>query len=1056
MLRASRLDGVKALRQIGLLDSLTLDDLSQLYHFCTPCTFEPGEMVLREGENDDYMVFALSGRLEVLGEYACTIPSPDYIGQDGISPFVQRNASVRACDRVVALRLARRDFVDVYDAFAATPLAAELDRIVQDVGLRDMAHLREYLRDVEVRRPAIAPAAAAPAGPRFAAGSASSPQRAASRPQRLPSRQRIAQVVGLRGCDASVLFRKLRALQPDGGRALDAGDFVRCIARVRRRLGVASDAPRDAEAEHALALLHACVSQSSAGSGGATCAALCYACVATLALVNTCAAVFEITANVAAQTIGADDVRALLVTLLAVARACGENNAAAPSADAAEAEAMLNRARGDTRSPSVSFARFSAAFKQWMQLPRFSNAAALDPSRTYYVFAKSRSAAATPRHLSYSINRPRLYEDTGDVDDLVAWALRPVPGTPGAYTILEPKFGKHLVHDGDAVVFRTPPLAQGEIPAIEAQWLVDHAPANAVGGGGAAVYSVVARAEGRQARRDALFLARSEEDEEAVALRTGEALVLRHIERDVAERIGQACPSIATDFASHRVVLRRPIVFEKGRDELAPGSREVLRQLADVVQASCASSAARGWPPVRMQIEGHVNNVDNPRAADMIELSQSRAELVVEHLVALGVDARVLVARGFGGARPLRSGDSKRVEVTLVSETEQPAHHREASYWRIVETSMHAASGTREADDALALPPRALPVPLMQSLLGGGVDNVADYVAAGFAVGMLALLPKDPLSASAAALVKECYAGLVHHGPAITSAVAREVASREQGECAALHKLNKPAADVCSALGPAVERLKLLSALRQPQNAQLSEDVSSAAIVLRSPRRERAVAAAPFPARDAQLASAADPRVELERLAQLGRLRAELAASEREQAKLQRLAASLRHTATAQQAMIRAHEKTIERQGGVIQKLQESALGSPVASPRVPSPSAKAVSPPLEPGARHRSRTSALRAAQQSTSPVSRVRRVQPLFSPPAVPAPPAQYGALVARRGTPQPLAPAKLSDAAADWRPHAFLFLVKRRALFTAFRDLREQCMFYGRRRKRRTGWM
>ena len=192
MLRAVRLDGVKALRQIGLLDSLTLDDLSQLYHFCTPCTFEPGEMVLREGENDDYMVFALSGRLEVLGEYACTIPSPDYIGQDGISPFVQRNASVRACDRVVALRLARRDFVDVYDAFAATPLAAELDRIVQDVGLRDMAHLREYLRDVEVRRPAIAPAAAAPAGPRFAAGSASAPPSgfrisAAARPPRLRS-----------------------------------------------------------------------------------------------------------------------------------------------------------------------------------------------------------------------------------------------------------------------------------------------------------------------------------------------------------------------------------------------------------------------------------------------------------------------------------------------------------------------------------------------------------------------------------------------------------------------------------------------------------------------------------------------------------------------------------------------------------------------------------------------------------------------------------------------------------------------------------------------------
>ena len=1099
MLRTARIDAVAQLRAIPLLASLSLDDLSQLYHFCTPHMFAAGEMVLREGENDDGMFFILRGKMDVLGEFACTIPAPDYIGQDGISPFVQRKTGVRARERVQALRLARRDFVDVYDAFADAPFAAELERIVTDVGLRSVAHLREYMRDVDAQRPAVTALPRLTAsGANGATPSAPSPATtAAHRPATLPSRRRIAEVVGLRGADAAVLFRKLRALEPSPKSRLGVDDFVRCVARMRTKIGLASDAPRDAEAAHVLGLLHACV--GGAGSGaGATCANLCYACVATLALNNTCAAVFELSSNAAREAIPADDVRAMLIAFLAVARGCGGgrrsrgSGSSAPAADAAEAEAMLNRARGDMLAQSLSFARFSAAFKAWMASERFADGSSLDPSKEYYIFHRctkaeaggevssasasaSSFAAAAARHLSYSINRPTLYEDTGDVDDLVAWALRPVPGAPGSYRVIEPKFGKHLVHDKDGgVSFRALPEADvngvNKPVGMEVQWTVEDAPMALNRGH----FSIVARANGRRAKRDTQYLAPAMIDasEEATALCTGEDLVLRELEWDVKQRVGRACPSVETDFASRRVLLRRPVVFVKGLDELMPGSKEVLRQLADVVQAASDAAAVRGWPPVKMQIEGHVNNVDNPRAADMIDLSQQRAEAVVEHLVALGVDSRVLVARGFGGARPLRDGDSKRVEVTLISEAQQPPHHRENTFaWRIVETALHLAGGTLEASDYVESPALLsdLQSTAAASLSSGALDTAIasrapELIAAGLAAGLLAMLPTSPLPASAVALVKECYAGVVHHGPAISHALACCVAARDPGECVALSEMAEPVSEITAALGPAVERLKLvavMASVQQRGGAQPSEDVTtlfsgSASAPASAPQRASRLAInepALSPSRASVVSSVEQGIAELDRLAQLGRLRAELARSEREQAKLQKLAASLRHTCTAQQTLIRTHETTIKAQAGTIMKLQDAAMGG--------CDAAQAVDPSMA----------------SASSKVAVRRRVVPLRSPKSVETIPQRYyGALPTKLGSssserrgdlerreerlapalplPRPQQRAAKGTDVDDWRPHAFLFIMQRRDLKKSFRNLREQCLFFGQARKQQRG--
>jgi outer membrane protein OmpA-like peptidoglycan-associated protein len=105
------------------------------------------------------------------------------------------------------------------------------------------------------------------------------------------------------------------------------------------------------------------------------------------------------------------------------------------------------------------------------------------------------------------------------------------------------------------------------------------------------------------------------------------------------------------------------ITFETGKDVIRKSSNNTLNQAVKLLS---------DYPELRIEISGHTDNVgsdDDNRA-----LSQSRAEAVRQYMIAKGVDASRLEAKGYGPDRPIADNAKKagraqnrRVEFKLLS-----------------------------------------------------------------------------------------------------------------------------------------------------------------------------------------------------------------------------------------------------------------------------------------------------------------------------------------------------------------------------------------------------
>lgn len=90
------------------------------------------------------------------------------------------------------------------------------------------------------------------------------------------------------------------------------------------------------------------------------------------------------------------------------------------------------------------------------------------------------------------------------------------------------------------------------------------------------------------------------------------------------------------------------VQFAPGASTLTEDSRHQLSDLAEVLKK---------YPQLRIEVSGHTDNVGD--AAANLALSQDRANVVRDALVANGIDGARLVAAGYGSNRPTDTNDTE-------------------------------------------------------------------------------------------------------------------------------------------------------------------------------------------------------------------------------------------------------------------------------------------------------------------------------------------------------------------------------------------------------------
>jgi outer membrane protein OmpA-like peptidoglycan-associated protein len=108
------------------------------------------------------------------------------------------------------------------------------------------------------------------------------------------------------------------------------------------------------------------------------------------------------------------------------------------------------------------------------------------------------------------------------------------------------------------------------------------------------------------------------------------------------------CPGLLVVHADS-IAISQPVYFATGRDTILPRSRALMTAIAEALELTPAIH--------RLVIEGHTDDVGAEDAN--LELSTRRARSVMAWLVAHGIDASRLEARGLGESQPIAEGTSR-------------------------------------------------------------------------------------------------------------------------------------------------------------------------------------------------------------------------------------------------------------------------------------------------------------------------------------------------------------------------------------------------------------
>ena len=121
------------------------------------------------------------------------------------------------------------------------------------------------------------------------------------------------------------------------------------------------------------------------------------------------------------------------------------------------------------------------------------------------------------------------------------------------------------------------------------------------------------------------------------------------------------------ELEAEKLTLKDAINFETGKDNILPKSNRILDSIAQILKSNADLP--------RVRVEGHTDNVGS--ATYNRDLSQRRAQSVVNALVKRGIAVEKLLPVGYGFDRPVASNESakgralnRRVEFTILREGE--------------------------------------------------------------------------------------------------------------------------------------------------------------------------------------------------------------------------------------------------------------------------------------------------------------------------------------------------------------------------------------------------
>jgi outer membrane protein OmpA-like peptidoglycan-associated protein len=112
------------------------------------------------------------------------------------------------------------------------------------------------------------------------------------------------------------------------------------------------------------------------------------------------------------------------------------------------------------------------------------------------------------------------------------------------------------------------------------------------------------------------------------------------------------------------IITMADVLFDTGKFEIRPGTRETLAKLSGIILAH---------PGLNLDIEGHTDSTGSDELNQ--KLSEQRAEAARSYLISQGIEDYTIVARGFGKTMPVASNDTRegrqknrRVEIIVSGE----------------------------------------------------------------------------------------------------------------------------------------------------------------------------------------------------------------------------------------------------------------------------------------------------------------------------------------------------------------------------------------------------